>query len=130
MYPTKVWKFQVSQAIKRAGTTYLFYGPELKDEFGQPVDNPELTELKEVPGIFHEEVRWTNSAVTKEEGSNMNQRLPETYILCEKESAEGLKWGMLVAVANRKCRLVKSRDIEALGDFCDLVLEEVQPDGL
>lgn len=133
--PTGVWGRQIDLALARAGKIYSFVRALDKDRFGQPVFQdmfgtpaPELT--IPIRGIYHEEARWTNNLVSKEEGSNVNRYKTEAYILCKKEALTGLDWGMTVVVAEKTYRLVKARDIEALDMFCDLVLEEVEPHGL
>lgn len=129
MYPDGVWAFQVKLAIRRQGKEYTFKGPFDKDKFGQPLKGDNQKEVT-IKGIYHEDHRWTESLVSEEEGSNVNRNPTESYILARKADTEGLKWGMVVVVSNKTYRLIKSRDIEGLGLFCDLVLQEVEPNGL
>lgn len=145
MYPTGVWDFQVRLAIKRYGREYIFEGSRDKDQFGQPLRNgASLHDSSGVPGsadtpapeqvvvkgIYHEDHRWTQSLVSGEQSSNINRNPTESYILASKGDTKDLKWGMTVAVASKTYRLIKSRDIEGMGLFCDLVLQEVEPSGL
>lgn len=139
MYSTGVWDFQVKLAIKRYGREYTFKGPIGKDQFGQPMvaqvgfmsprGDPPMEPIT-VKGIYHEDHRWTPSLVSEEQGSNINRNSTESYILVRKGDTKDLKWGMTVVVSNKTYRIIKSRDIEGMGLFCDLVLQEVEPSGL
>lgn len=145
MYPTGVWAFQVKLAIERQGREYTFRRPEAKDQFGQPMVAPNsfmslhgeyvwrgnpIMEPITVKGIYHEDHRWTQSIVSEEQSSNVNRNPTESYILVTKEESGKLDWGMTVVVSDKTYRLVKARDIEGLELFCDLVLQEVEPNGL
>lgn len=145
MYPSGVWDFQVKLAIRRYGKEYTFEAPKSKDQFGQPAkaENPFIgkegyiepaggipTSQFKVNGIYHEDHRWTQSIVSEEQSSNVNRNPTESYILVKKEDVKDLKWGMTVVVVDKTYRLIKSRDIEGMGLFCDLVLQEVEPSGL
>lgn len=132
MYPTGVWSFQVKAAIRRMGREYAFSWSSNRDQFGQPVADslPQVT----VKGIYHEDVRWTQSLVSEEQSSNVNRNPTEAYILVEKSEFYSLPvehlWGSIVQVQDKNYRLIKARDIEGLGLFCDLVLQEIEPNGL
>lgn len=132
MYPTGVWDFQVKMAIRRYGKEYTFEAQREKDQFGQPTkaEGGYATDQVKVSGIYHEDHRWTQSIVSEEQSSNVNRNPTESYILVKKEDVKDLRWGMTVAVAGKTYRLIKSRDIEGMGLFCDLVLQEVEPSGL
>lgn len=125
--PTSVWSRQVDLAIKRGGQVFTFSSNKV-DAFLQPTGEKNTVEIT---GLYHEEVRWTNSQVSQDGGSNVHNRYStEAYILCRKDDVFSLRWGMTVEVAKKTYRLVKSRDVEALDLFCDLVLQEVEPNGL
>lgn len=124
--PLGIWKGQVQRALLRAGSDYVFT-LRGKDQFGQPTGAP-LSVV--VHGLYHEDHRWTPSNVVDDGASNLNRYPTEAYILCQREITSGLVCGMVTNVAGKEYELIKSRDFEGLGLFCDLILQEMQSEEL